>query len=622
MDQTTRVIRGIGVSPGIAIGKAYLVKRGSILIPYYVLLGDEAIVEECGRFEMAVSKAENDLEKIKQTIPPDLKEHFRVLEAHQMMLRDRLLFDETLQMIRDEKLNAQWALARSLKKAHDLFGSLDDEYIRSRVADVDAVGERVLRNLAGREENPLHSIRERVIIVAHDLSPADAAQLQFERTLGLVTDIGGRTSHTSIIARSLNIPAVVGAEHATKMIDTGAILIIDGNAGKVIINPTEEEIRYYYERQEELESYLKEIRRKAYLPALTRDGWRAKVEANIEMIEEVVAAKDNGAEGIGLYRTEFFFMNRTDIPDEKTLYSEYRELAELMAPASVTMRTLDLGAEKLAAWYPRLEEANPALGLRSIRLCLHYRDLFKTQLRAILRASAVAGNTRLMFPLVSGVKELREAKRVLREVREELTRERLPFDEHMPVGVMIEVPSAVAVADLLAKEVDFFSIGTNDLIQYSLAIDRANEHVAYLYEPLHPGVLRLIRQTVDAGHRAKIQVSICGEMAGEPLYVPVLLGLELDCLSMNPLSVPRVKNLISRSKMTDCRRFVRKALRLSTAGEINELLQNTVLKKFPEEFSVFDPNFFMPRANSYNKNTNRDAKNGHESRSSDNPSRN
>ena len=601
MEHSSRVIKGIGASPGIAIGKAYIVQQGRVPIPHYVLLGDEATSEECARFEEALSKADQDLERIKQTIHPDVREHFHVLEAHQMILRDRLIHDETLRLIREEKLNAQWALVRSLKKAHELFGSINDEYIRSRVADVDAVGERGLRNLAGQEENPLHSIRERVIIVAHDLSPADTAQLQHDRTLGLVTDMGGRTSHTSIIARSLNIPAVVGAERATRRIPNGSILIIDGSSGKVIVNPTENEISFYYERQDELESYLKEITRKAYLPAITRDGHRVKVEANIELLEEVVAAKDYGAEGIGLYRTEFFFMNRTEIPDEKTLYNEYRELAELMAPQTVTMRTLDLGSEKLAAWYPRLEEANPALGLRSIRLCLFHRGLFKTQLRAILRASAAAKNTRLMFPLVSGVGELLDAKRVLREVREELTRERIPFDEHMPLGVMIEVPSAVAVADLLAREVDFFSIGTNDLIQYSLAIDRVNEHVAYLYEPLHPGVLRLIRQAVDAGHKAKIEVNICGEMAGEPLYVPILLGLELDCLSMNPQSVPRVKNLISRSKIDECRRFVRKALKLSTASENNEVLRSTILKKFPEEFRVFDPNALDPRASSGNK---------------------
>jgi phosphoenolpyruvate-protein phosphotransferase (PTS system enzyme I) len=589
MDQATKVIRGIGVSPGIAIGKAYVLEKGRIPVPYYRLEREEAVTQECNRFEDAVSKAENDLEAIKNSIHPELKEHVRLLEVHQMILRDRLIHDETLRLIRDEKLNAQWALTRSIMKAHELFSALDDEYIQSRVADVDAVGERLLRNLAGQEHNILNGIRERVIIVAHDLSPADAAQLQLERTLGLVTDLGGRTSHTSIIARSLNIPAVVGADSSTKLVPSGELLIVDGGSGKIIINPTEDEISYYYDRQEELERYAKEISRRAHLPAVTRDDHLIKVEANIELLEEVVAAKDNGAEGIGLYRTEFFFMNRTDYPDEETLYNEYRELSELMAPHWVTMRTLDLGAEKLTTWYPKLEETNPALGLRSIRLSLYYRDLFKTQLRAILRASAAAKNIRLMFPLISGVGELLDAKQVVREVQEELRAKRIAFDEKMPLGIMIEIPSAVAVADLLAREVDFFSIGTNDLIQYSLAIDRVNEHVAYLYEPLHPGVLRLIKQTVDAGHKAGIEVAICGEMAGESLYVPILLGLKLDSLSMNPQSIPRVKNLICRSKIKDCYRFINKVLRMSTAQEINELLQKMMVKNFPEEFRLFHP---------------------------------
>jgi len=601
MDQATRTVQGIGVSPGIAIGKAYLLERGRIPIPHYILQGEQAIGEECERFAAAVSKVEQGLEEIKQRIHPELKEHAHVLEVHQMILRDRLIFDETLRMIREEKLNAQWALVRSITKAQELFRGLEDEYIRSRVADVEAVGERLLRNLAGQEHDLLNDIRERVIVVAHDLSPADAAQLQFERTLGLVTDMGGRTSHTSIIARSLNIPAVVGAEVATKLVPMGNILIVDGASGKVIINPTDDEISYYYERQEEIENYLKEISRKAHLPARTQDDHLIKVEANIELIEEIVAAKDKGAEGIGLYRTEFFFMNRTEFPDEETLYNEYRELAELMAPQRVTIRTLDLGADKLSAWYPKIEEANPALGLRSIRLCLRYRDLFMTQLRAILRASAGTKNIRLMFPLVSGVGELLQAKRVLKDVQEELLLRRVPFDENMDLGVMIEVPSAVAVADMLAKEVDFFSIGTNDLIQYSLAIDRINEHVAYLYEPLHPGVLRLIKQAVDAGHRRKIRVGICGEMAGESLYVPILLGLQLDSLSMNPQSVPRVKNLIFRCRMEDCRRFVKKVLRLSTAKEISDLLQDMMIRNFPEEFRVFDPSALTSRGTSHKR---------------------
>jgi phosphotransferase system enzyme I (PtsI) len=589
MEKSTRVLQGIGVSPGIAIGKAYLLERRRISIPHHILVDERSVVEECKRFEAAVSKTEVDLEDIKLRVHPGFLEHTQVLEVYQMILRDPAMHNETLRLIREDKLNAQLALVRSIMKAGERFNTLDDEYLQSRMADLEAVGERILRNLAGQEHHLPDLIKGRVIIVAHDLSPADTLQLQLERTLGLVTDMGGRTSHTSIIARSLNIPAVVAAETATKAILKGSIIIVDGVSGRIITDPTDEEIGYYSERQEELENYIRSIGRRAHLKACTQDGHSINVQANIELLEEVVAARDNGAEGIGLYRTEFFFMNRLDFPDEETLYSHYRELAELIAPHWVTMRTLDLGAEKLSAWYPKIQETNPALGLRSIRLCLHYPELFKTQLRAILRASSHARNIKLMFPLVSGVGELLSAKRILREVQEDLTRMRVPFDEGMPVGVMIEVPSAVAVADMLAREVEFFSIGTNDLIQYSIGIDRVNEHVAYLYEPLHPAVLRFIRHTVAVGRRARIQVSLCGEMAGEPLYTPILLGLQLDTLSMNPQAIPRVKNLICQSRLDDCRRFLARVLRLRTAGEIGNRLHTMMRERFPEELRVFNP---------------------------------
>ncbi len=589
MEQSPKAIQGIGVSPGIAIGKAYLLEHWRTTVPHYTLEDTTGIEEECSRFEAAISKTEKDLEDIIRRLPPDLVEHAKLLEVYQMILRDPPIHDETVRLIREERLNAQWAFARSIKQAGERFGGLDDEYLQNRMADLEAVRERVLRNLAGHEQSFLDDLSERVILVAHDLSPADTAQLRLERAMGLVTDMGGRTSHTSIIARSLNLPAVVGTEVASKVVPNGTLIIVDGASGTVIVNPTDEELGRYHDRQTEFETYIRAISRVAHFPARTLDGRLIKIEANIELLEEVVSAKDNGAEGIGLYRTEFFLMNRLDFPDEEALYHDYRELAELMAPKWVTMRTFDLGAEKLASWYPKIEEANPALGLRSIRLCLHFRELFQTQLRAILRASAHARNIRLMFPMVSGVGELLNAKQVLRDAQEELTRKRLAFDHNIPIGVMIEVPSAVAVADMLAREVDFFSIGTNDLIQYSIGIDRANEHVAYLFEPLHPAVLRFIRHVVAVGRKAKIEVSLCGEMAGESLYTPILLGLELHNLSMNSQAIPRLKNLICRSRLDDCRRFVARVLRLRTADEIGRRLYDEMLDKFPEELRVFNP---------------------------------
>ncbi|SPF38572.1 Phosphoenolpyruvate-protein phosphotransferase [Syntrophobacter sp. SbD1] len=602
-------IKGTGASPGIAIGKAYLLERGQIPVPSYRLFGDEAVADECRRFEEAVAKAESDLEAIKESISSEFKEHARLLEVQQMILRDPSIYDESLRYIEKDRSNAQLAVIKSLRKARELFNGLNDEYAKSRIEDVNAAGDRVIRILAGQNHTNLEDIRERAILIAHDLTPADAIQFQVGRILGVVTEIGGITSHTSIVARSLNIPAVVAAENAARLISTGDILIVDGGTGKIIINPSERDLSFYYERQDELEAYIKQISRHAHLPAVTRDAHRVGAEANIELLEEVVAAKDNGAEAIGLYRTEFFFMNRMELPDEEAIYKDYRDLAELMAPCQVTIRTLDAGADKLTSWFPRLEETNPSLGLRSIRLCLHYKELFKTQLRAILRAGAIAGNIRLMLPMVSGMGEVFQTKNILKEVQSDLSRKRIPFDQNMPFGVMIEVPAAVAMADLLAHEVDFFSIGTNDLIQYTIGIDRSNEHVAYLYEPLHPGVLRFIKQAVDAGHQAGIPVSLCGEMAGEPMYVPILLGLKIDSFSMNPTSLPRVKNLIRRSSMKECCRFANNVLRMSTAQEINQSLRKMVMKKFPEEFRVFEPNWLGEEpvlANRGSAKTNRD----------------
>ncbi|MEJ5366183.1 MAG: phosphoenolpyruvate--protein phosphotransferase [Desulfosoma sp.] len=594
MDKEPIRLKGFGVSPGIAIGKAFLAEENHISIPLHTLHGDEEIEQECALLQEAIEKVEQDLERTKQGIPADLKDHAHILDAHQLILRDPLFFNQTLQTIRRERLNAMQALKRSIGRISELFAAMDDDYIRSRAADVRSIGHRILRYLAGQKASSFDEIRERVIIVARDISPADAAQIQLEKTLGFITDTGGQTSHTAIIARALGIPAIVGAERASKTIRTGDLVIVDGASGRIIVHPTDEQIAFYYELQDALESYLKEITRKAHLPAVTQDGYKIRVEANIELIEEVVAAKDHGAESIGLYRTEFSYLNRESPPDEEDLYQEYKELAELMAPAFVTVRTLDLGAEKLGTWMAPIDQENPALGLRGIRLCLQNREFFKTQLRAILRAGAVARNIRVMLPMISGTGELRQAKAVYEEAKQELRRRRVPFDETMPFGIMIEVPSAVAVADVLAREVDFFSIGTNDLIQYTLGIDRVNRHVAHLYDPLHPAVIRLIRQVVGTAHEAGIPVTICGEMAGEPLYVPLLLGLELDCLSMNPQAIPRVKNLVRRSTLEECRRFARTALALTTAADIRDALQELVVRVFPEEFKFFDPQAVKP----------------------------
>ena len=582
------VLKGIGVAPGIAIGKAYRVDRNKVSLVYYYLASQAQINREKERFNAAVDKAEADLKEIRSKMAGVFPEHAYIIDTHIQIARDKMLYDETIRIIEEQAINAEWALRQALEKAQQIFAEIDDDYIRSRFSDVDFVAERVLQNLTGQNRQSVAGIRERVIVVAQDLSPADTIQLQVEKTLAIVTDMGGKTSHTAIITRSLDIPAVVGLEKVYQAVRSGELMVVDGHAGKVIIDPDEELLNYYYERQYQLNRYRDEVARCAELPAETEDGYHIKIQANIELLEEVVAVIDNGAEGVGLYRTEYLYLNLGNPPDEETLFWDYRELAEIIYPETVTIRTLDLGADKLSASMQRSRETNPALGLRSIRLCLQEDATFRTQLRAILRVSGITRNVKIMFPMISGVGELRAAKAVLEEVKQSLIRESIDFDRDLQVGIMIEVPSAVAVADLLAREVDFFSIGTNDLVQYALAIDRVNEHVAHLYEPLHPAILRMIKQAADAGRQAGIPVSLCGELAGEPLYIPILLGFGLDSLSMNPLAVPRVKKIIRNASIEESKDYLKEVLQFTTAGQINDYLCKLAWRRFREDFELFE----------------------------------
>ena len=582
------ILKGIGVSPGVAIGKAFRVDRDRVSLVYYYLPSPAQTEKEKKRFDAAVDKAETDLKEIKSKIAGEFPEHGFILDTHIHMLRDRMIYDETIRLIEEQGINAEWALRQAVENAQLIFAQIEDEYIRSRISDVDYVAERVLENLTGQNRRSVAGIKERVIIVAQDLSPADTLQLQVEKTLGFVTDMGGKTSHTAIITRSLDIPAVVGLENVYQAVRSGELMVVDGYAGKVIIDPDEELLNYYYERQFQLDNYRKEVARCADLPAETEDGYTIKIQANIELLEEVVAVIDNGAEGVGLYRTEYLYLNLDDPPDEETLFWDYREVAEIIYPEMVTIRTLDLGADKLPTRMREWGEANPALGLRSIRLCLQEDELFRTQLRAILRVSGITKNVRIMFPMISGLGELHAAKDILNQVKQSLIQESIEIDQDLQVGIMIEVPSAVAVADLLANEVDFFSIGTNDLVQYALAIDRVNENVAHLYEPLHPAILRMVKQAADAGRFAGIPVSLCGELAAEPLYAPILLGFELDSLSMNPMAVPRVKKIIRNANLEESKVYLKEVLQLSTASKVNEYLCNLAWKRFREDFELFE----------------------------------
>ncbi len=578
------VLEGIPASPGIAIGKVYLMDRGTVGTPALCHLDPASIAAEIERFEEALRRSKEQLLKIKRRIERRKggKEHAYIIDAHIMILEDRMLIEDTIKTIEKERVNAEWAFRVVLKKFIDIFNSIDDEYLRERVSDIEHVGERVLRNLTGTLHEGLHYLQENVVVVAHDLSPADTAQMVKDKVLGFATDMGSRTSHTAIIARSLEIPAVVGLERITYTVEPDDTIIIDGIEGKVILNPSERTLEEYRRRQERYLFYERELLQLKDLPAVTRDGKVIKLMGNIELAEEVPSVIDHGGEGIGLYRTEFLYLNRKDFPSEEEHFETYRRVVEAMAPRPVTIRTLDIGGDKFVHWGGG-GEANPALGLKAIRFCLKRKDIFKTQLRAILRASAF-GKVRIMFPLISGIEELREAKGILEEVKGELRRKGIRFDEGICVGIMVEVPAAAVIADLLAREVDFFSIGTNDLLQYTLAIDRVNEQVAYLYEPFHPSILRMIKGIVDGGHEHGIEVGICGEMAGDLEYIVILLGLGLDQLSMNALSIPEVKRLIRNATYEKARAVAEEALKCSTAAEVKRLLKREkvlIEKRYP-----------------------------------------
>ncbi|MBN1614528.1 MAG: phosphoenolpyruvate--protein phosphotransferase [Deltaproteobacteria bacterium] len=582
----TFVIKGIGVSPGIVIGKAYIYDPLDIQVSFYKIKNARLVAKETKRFRAALKESEQQLRELKSNLS-DLagKEPLYIIDVHIMLLRDKMFINRTIDYIRDKRVNAEWAIKMTIDSYREIFEKVEDDYLRGRFSDVQYVGQRILRNLAGEKRGAIINIAEGVIIIASDISPADTAQMKIDRVLGFATDIGGRTSHTAIVARSIEIPAVVGLENITRLVRTNDDIIIDGTVGLAIVNPDPEMIRRYEVKERD---YLdaKEISLKdAGLPAVTKDGYKVEIGGNIEFIEEIPSAIVHGAEGIGLYRTEFVYINRERLPTEDDHFANYRSVVGVAGLAWSTIRTFDLGGDKFF-YDPKLaKEMNPQMGLRAIRFCLKELDLFKVQLRAIARASAF-GKVKILFPMISGIEEIREAKRIFEEVRSELIREGVAVGDRIEIGVMVEVPSAVIMADALAREVDFFSIGTNDLIQYALAIDRVNDRVTYLYEPLHPAVLRLIKRVVDIGHEAGIPVAMCGEMAGEAIYALILVGLELDELSMNPLAIPRVKKIIRGSTLKESKALLERVLKFSSAVEVRDYVEEYMYKQFPDEFPL------------------------------------
>lgn len=573
---------GIGVSPGISIGEICLLNHRAT-VDEWPLAANE-VEGEIARFHWALDQARNQLQEIKEAVAskPHLREHLYILDTHLLILDDEMLVQETEKAIRDQ-MNSEGALKRVLTQLRQMFDTIEDEYLRERRSDVDAIGERLMRILTGEHERPLANVANKSLIVAHDLSPADTMQMDRGKILGFITDRGGRTSHTAILARSMEIPAVVGLENITALVYDRLPAIIDGSTGVVVLNPSEDAFKEYLARKQSYEYLEKELIGFRELEAETTDHIRIALRGNLELATEFPLAAKHGVEGVGLYRTEFLYLGRSKPPTEEEQVTAYREILEAMHPQPVTIRTLDIGGDKFVPELNLSDEANPAMGLRAIRFSLREGELFRTQLRAILRAS-IHGRVRIMFPMISGVAEIRTCKRILQEVQEGLRRKGIEFDQNIEIGIMIETPSAVLVAPFLAQEVDFFSIGTNDLIQYCLAVDRGNEHVAYLYDPLHPAILRALKLVCDAARQAGITVSMCGEMAGEPLYALVLIGLGLTELSMNPFCVPRVKRVLRQVSCRDGEKLLEKLFALRTGKEVSACIDKEMRRRLPEIF--------------------------------------
>jgi len=568
------VIQGIAASKGIAHGQVFLYLQSELEVPLYTVDADKRGAE-IARFEQALVVTRQQISKIQDQVARDLSpEEALIFDAHQLVLEDQALIGETIRAFEKSGLNIETCFNNIAQRYIQAFAEIDDEYLRERAADIKDVAKRLLQVLLGQAASSLTELVEQRIIVAPDISPSESAGVDRSAALGIVTDAGSHTSHAVIVARSMKIPAVVGTRDLSSKLRNGDWLIVDGYEGLVIVNPTEQTLFRYGKIQQAKQTFETHLLAVNELAAETLDGVHVSLRANIEKPDEVALVRQYRAQGVGLYRTEYLFIAAEEMPTEEQQYAAYREIVAGLAPAPVTIRTLDIGGDKPPPGRPDLigPEANPFMGFRAIRMCLENPELFKDQLRAILRASA-HGRVELMYPMISGPDELTRANNLLQEARLELTQRQQAFDPHLRVGAMIEIPSAAIASDLLAGQCDFFSIGTNDLIQYLLAIDRGNSRVAPLYDPAHPAVLRVLQQIITAGHARKIKVSVCGEMAGDAKYVPLLLGLGVDELSMTPSLLPTAKYLIRALKMSDARELAQAALAQTEAKQTHALIE-------------------------------------------------
>lgn len=577
----TEVMEGIAASPGIVIGRAFVldterphVEAGEV--------APEEVDAEVASFRAAIDETARELMRLRAGLEETLGErHARIFDAHLMILRDSMIVDGTLRLISEERQTAAFALTETIGKVTRAMERTDDEYLRERVFDIKDLERRLLLRLLGRKQRSLRHLDDDVIVLAHELAATHTASMHEERVIGFATDLGGRTSHAAIMARSLEIPAVVGLHEATDVIKQGETVIVDGTLGLLVYRYDDAVLEYYLERQRKHDEFEKSLLTLKDRPAVTLDGRRFELGANIEIPDEVRSAISHGADGIGLFRTEYLFITGDDVPSEDEQYEAYRAVVSLVAPRPVVVRTVDLGGDKFGPFGAPEPEANPFLGWRGIRYSLSNPRLLLRQLRAVLRASA-HGNVRIMFPMISALHEVKDAKQVLEAAKQELGARGVAFDEGVQVGVMIETPAAAIIADSLAPEVDFFSIGSNDLIQYTLAVDRGNDRVAYLYDQYHPAVLRLLDSVVKAARKSRKWVGLCGEMAGDPLATLLLVGLGLDELSAVPAVLPEIKSIICSTNYAYARRVLGKVLKMQTGTEVRRYLEQIFRVKFPE----------------------------------------
>ncbi len=577
------IIQGVPASPGIGIANAHVVSHDLLQVERRNIK-EADLSEEIKSLENALLKTKQEIVKIQKGMAKEMgSKYANIFDVQLMLLEDRVLLEEIIERLRKELCGVEYVFFDVLKKYKKALAKLDDPYLKERAQDINDFGKRVLKNLIGEEVSIIRDLKDKTVLIAHELSPSDTAILNKDFILGLVTESGGPTTHTAIMAKSFEIPAVVGAENSTLKIETGSIVIVDGGNGKIIANPSQATLRLYEEKKTKVEAQLARLMEFKDRESKTKDNVDIKIMANIELPLEVKSVQNHGADGIGLYRTEYLYLNRSDLPTEDEQYQAYKMVALQMAPEKVTIRTLDLGGDKFISQMDVPYELNPFLGWRAIRFCLARPGIFKTQLRAILRAS-VHGDIQIMFPMISGIEEVDEARKIVVQVMQDLDGEEIPYNKDVKIGAMIETPSAAMICDHLKDRVDFFSIGTNDLIQYSIAVDRINEKIAYLYDPAHPGVLRLISRIIKDCKEYNTPVGMCGEMAGVNYFFPLLLGLGLRDFSVSPLIIPELKLIVSVISMSQAEEIAAAVMKMDSAKAIKDFLKNELKNILGEEY--------------------------------------